>query len=84
MFAENSGIVFQAKDASIESVLSDANIEFFNIGKVTESDVLSIINHAEVFTLTVSRLRDIWYKTSYLLDQKQTANNLAEERFDKL
>ena len=82
LFAENSGIVFQAKDASIETVLSDANIEFHSIGKVTESDVLSIINQAEVFTMTVSRLRDVWYKTSFLLDQKQTANGLAEDRFN--
>ncbi|MFD2824022.1 phosphoribosylformylglycinamidine synthase [Lacinutrix iliipiscaria] len=82
LFSENAGIVFQAKDASIEKVLAEANIEFFNIGKVTESDTLSIINHQEVFTLTVSRLRDVWYKTSFLLDQKQTANGLAKDRFD--
>jgi len=82
LFAENAGIVFQAKDNSIENILSDANIEFFNIGKVTESDTLSVINNNEVFTLTVSRLRDVWYKTSFLLDQKQTANGLAQERFD--
>ncbi len=82
LFAENSGIVFQAKDASVETILSDANIEFFNIGRVTNSDVLSIINQAEVFTLTVSRLRDVWYKTSFLLDQKQTTNNLAGDRFN--
>jgi len=82
LFAENSGIVFQATDNSVEQVLTNANIEFFNIGKVTNSDVLSIINHQEVFTLTVSRLRDVWYKTSFLLDQKQTANNLAQDRFD--
>jgi phosphoribosylformylglycinamidine synthase len=82
LFAENAGIVFQASDNSIETVLKDANIEFFNIGKVTESDVLSIINQAEVFTMTVSRLRDVWYNTSFLLDQKQTANNLAEDRYN--
>jgi phosphoribosylformylglycinamidine synthase len=82
LFSENSGIVFQAKDASIEKVLASANIEFFNIGKVTESNVLSIINQTEVFTMTVSRLRDTWYKTSFLLDQKQTANNLAEARYN--
>ncbi|APX99800.1 phosphoribosylformylglycinamidine synthase [Lacinutrix venerupis] len=81
LFAENAGIVFQSKDASIETVLNEANIEFFNIGKVTDTDVLSIINNAEVFTMTVSRLRDVWYKTSFLLDQKQTANNLAEARY---
>ncbi|TGV02678.1 phosphoribosylformylglycinamidine synthase [Flavivirga rizhaonensis] len=82
LFAENSGIVIQAKDTSIESVLTEANIEFHNIGKVTESDTLSVINNTEVFTMTVSRLRDVWYKTSFLLDQKQTANNLAEDRFN--
>ncbi len=82
LFAENAGIVIQAKDASIESALSAANIDFVNIGKVTESDTLSVINNAEVFTMTVSRLRDVWYKTSYLLDQKQTANGLATDRFD--
>ncbi len=82
LFAENAGIVIQAKDNSIEQILTEANIEFFNIGKVTQSDVLSIINQAEVFTMTISRLRDVWYKTSFLLDQKQTANNLAKDRFN--
>lgn len=82
LFAENAGIVFQSKDASTENVLNSAGIEFFNIGKVSESDVLSIINSTDVFTLTISRLRDVWYKTSFLLDNKQTANNLAQDRFD--
>ena len=82
LFAENSGIVIQAKDKSIETVLSEAKIDFHNIGKVMESDVLSIINSNEVFTMTISRLRDMWYKTSFLLDQKQTANGLAKTRFD--
>jgi len=82
LFSENSGIVFQSKDSSIEKILTDANIEYFNIGKVTKNDTLNIINNAEVFTMTVSRLRDVWYKTSYLLDQKQTANNLAESRYN--
>src|SRR5690606_25694474 len=81
-FSENSGIVFQAKDNSVEKILADAGIEFFNIGTVQESDTLSVINNNEVFTLTVSRLRDVWYKTSYLLDNKQTANGLAKDRFD--
>ncbi|GAB5564534.1 MAG: phosphoribosylformylglycinamidine synthase [Winogradskyella sp.] len=81
LFAENSGIVIQAEDA-IESTLNEAGIVFHNIGKVTESDVLSVINNNDVFTMTISRLRDMWYKTSFLLDQKQTANGLAKDRFD--
>lgn len=82
LFAENAGLVFQSKDDSIETELSNANIEFHKIGEVTESDVLGIINGNEVFTMTVSRLRDMWFKTSYLLDEKQTANGLAKDRFD--
>ncbi|WP_340154741.1 phosphoribosylformylglycinamidine synthase [uncultured Winogradskyella sp.] len=82
LFAENAGLVFQSADDSIVVELSKANIEFHKIGDVTESDVLGIINGNEVFTMTISRLRDIWFKTSYLLDQKQTANSLAKDRFD--
>ena len=82
LFAENAGLVFQSADDSIEVELSKANIEFHKIGDVTESDVLGIINGNEVFTMTISRLRDKWFKTSYLLDQKQTANSLAKDRFD--
>lgn len=82
LFSENAGLVIQAKDASIEAALSNAGIEFFNIGKVTDLDQLSIINGNEVFTMTVSRLRDLWYKTSFLLDSKQTANGLAKDRYD--
>ncbi|WP_430466401.1 phosphoribosylformylglycinamidine synthase [Winogradskyella ouciana] len=82
LFAENAGIVFQAEDNSVESILKDANIEFHNIGKVMNSDALGITNGNEVFNMTVSKLRDMWYKTSYLLDQKQTANGLAKERFN--
>nr|WP_299033601.1 phosphoribosylformylglycinamidine synthase [uncultured Tenacibaculum sp.] len=82
LFAENSGIVFQATDASVEQTLADNNIEFFKIGSVTESDRLNIKNGSDIFALSIAELRDTWYKTSYLLDQKQTANGLAKDRFD--
>jgi cytochrome c551/c552 len=32
--------------------------------------------------LNVSDLRKTWFETSFLLDQKQTQNNKAQERFD--
>ena len=82
LFSENSGIVFQAKDDTIEEVLAEENIAFFNIGKVSEGDVLKIINYQDEFNFPISRLRDVWYKTSYLLDQKQTSNGLAQNRFN--
>jgi phosphoribosylformylglycinamidine synthase len=82
LFSENSGIVFQATDTSIEAELSKASIEFHNIGTVTNKATLNITNAADTLALNVSDLRDVWYETSFLLDQKQTANGLAKERFD--
>ena len=81
LFAENSGIVFQA-DSSVESELSKYNIEFHTIGTANNSGKVTIKNNKEVFNFNVTEVRDVWYKTSYLLDNKQTANNLAKERFD--
>ncbi|MGH1387383.1 phosphoribosylformylglycinamidine synthase [Kordia sp.] len=81
LFAENTGIVFQA-DASIEETFTANNIEFFNIGNVTDTAEVSIKNHEDNFTFDVAEKRDAWYRTSFLLDQKQTANGLAKDRYD--
>ncbi|MFT6065454.1 MAG: phosphoribosylformylglycinamidine synthase [Paraglaciecola sp.] len=81
LFAENSGIVFQA-DASVENTLSENNIEFFNIGTANNSGIVNIKNNEDNFSFDVAEMRDVWYKTSFLLDQKQTANGLAQNRFD--
>ncbi|GGG59048.1 phosphoribosylformylglycinamidine synthase [Bizionia arctica] len=81
LFSENSGIVFQA-DASVETILSENNIEFFNIGSANNSGIVTIKNREDNVTFNVSEMRDVWYKTSFLLDQKQTANGLAKNRFD--
>ncbi|WP_438422881.1 phosphoribosylformylglycinamidine synthase [Aquimarina macrocephali] len=82
LFAENSGIVFQsASNSDIESILSKNNIEFFNIGTIKEEASLSIKNQNDSFDLPIEELRNTWYKTSFLLDQKQTANDLAKDRF---
>ena len=81
LFSENAGIVFQA-DAQIEKTLINNNIEFFTIGKVIKEEVLTIKNHKDDFSLNISSLRDTWFMTSFLLDQKQTSNGLAEHRFN--
>ena len=81
LFSENTGIIFQA-DASIEKTLLDESIEFFTIGKVIDKGIITIKNHEDNFTFDVSKVRDTWFMTSYLLDQKQTSNGLAEHRFN--
>ena len=83
LFSENVGIVFQAKDnTKLEQVSSDAKIDFKKIGSVTTKSMLTIKNGGMEMGLNISSLRDTWFKTSYLLDSKQTANGLAKDRFD--
>ncbi|MCX6172064.1 MAG: phosphoribosylformylglycinamidine synthase [Flavobacterium sp.] len=79
LFSENIGVVLQAKnDIAFEKELS--GIEFFKIGEVTNSAYLKIVN----YQLSIVNYRDKWFETSFLLDQKQTKNNKAKERFDNL
>ncbi len=81
LFAENSGIVFQA-DQSVEEILSENNIEFFNIGTTNSSGKVTIKNNEDNFSFDVANMRNAWYKTSFLLDQKQTTNGLAKARIE--
>ena len=79
LFSENIGIVFQAKsDLTVESKLAANNIAFHKIGSVTSTATLDL----GVLTLDIPKYRDIWYKTSFLLDQKQAKNGRAQARFD--
>ncbi|WP_405265744.1 phosphoribosylformylglycinamidine synthase [Cellulophaga sp. Ld12] len=82
LFAENAGVVFQAKDDTIETTLKAAGIDFKKIGTVTQESTLTIKNGGMEMGLNIVSLRDTWFKTSYLLDNKQTANGLAKDRFD--
>lgn len=82
LFNENAGVVFQAKDASVEALLNATGVEFFKLGTVTERDALQLKNNKETFAFTISELRDTWFETSYLLDKRQSGAEKAKERFE--
>ncbi|WBL27143.1 phosphoribosylformylglycinamidine synthase [Zunongwangia sp. HGR-M22] len=82
LFNENSSVVFQATDDAAEKVLAENGIEFFKIGVVSENSKLTIKNASETLNFDVAELRDVWYKTSFLLDQKQSGKEKATERFE--
>ncbi|RYF15430.1 MAG: phosphoribosylformylglycinamidine synthase, partial [Flavobacteriales bacterium] len=81
LFAENIGIVFQG-DESLEAVLNGKAVAFHKIGSVISEAKLELTNGTENFNFDVNDLRDVWYKTSYLLDRKQSGEVKAKERFD--
>jgi phosphoribosylformylglycinamidine synthase len=80
LFNENIAVVFQA-DASVEAEFAKHKVEVFKIGSVAEGNSVTIKNNADTFTFNVSETRDTWYKTSFLLDSKQSKNGMAVERY---
>ncbi|MFL2624278.1 MAG: phosphoribosylformylglycinamidine synthase [Flavobacteriaceae bacterium] len=82
LFSENSGIVFQAKDTSVETIFKSNGIDALRIGSISETGTLKLKNYQAEFNLNIETYRDFWYETSYLLDTKQTANGLAKTRYN--
>ena len=83
LFSENNGIVFQGKkDSIIEETLANNNIDFIKIGTVTETESLQIKHTDQNLELSIPEMRKVWFETSYFLDQKQSGEVKAKERFD--
>ncbi|MFC3196229.1 phosphoribosylformylglycinamidine synthase [Parapedobacter deserti] len=82
LFNENIAVVLQATDDGVfEATLEAAGVEAVKIGTPIEASEISIRNNGDCFTFNVVEIRDTWYKTSYLLDQKQSKNGTADRRF---
>lgn len=85
LFAENSAIVIQINnEAAVNEILKNAGVKAIKIG-TTNDDKLVNIKHEDVkLSLDITELRQVWTKTSYLLDKKQTLPAQAESRFSNL
>ncbi|WP_339924742.1 phosphoribosylformylglycinamidine synthase [uncultured Cyclobacterium sp.] len=81
LFAENPGLVIQVNDAAdITTFLNSQGISAVEIATVNATGTIKIEGLNKSWE--VSALRDIWYKSSYLLDQQQSGKILAKERFE--
>ncbi|NOZ47427.1 MAG: phosphoribosylformylglycinamidine synthase [Chlorobi bacterium] len=80
-FSENPGIIIQVENDYVENYLTENKIHFTEIGKPNVGRLIVLNNFNQSFKFDINKLRDIWFKTSYLLDDKQTAKNLARVRF---
>ncbi|PWJ42501.1 phosphoribosylformylglycinamidine synthase [Sediminitomix flava] len=83
LFAEKAGIVLQVNDVkATEAALSANGVDFTVIGKAVASDDVKIALNGETLDFNIPMLRDTWFKTSYFLDQQQSGEEKARERFD--
>ena len=82
LFSENPGIVVQVADAAaFEAKLNASGVGFVLIGNPSENRDFTVTNGADEFNFDLNSLRELWFKSSYLLDRKQSGEKLALERY---
>ncbi len=79
LFSEKPAIVLQLDRLGIEE-LSTLGVEYREIGELTHERTLQVAHDSWYHQFDINALRDSWFQTSYLLDQKQTLSKLADER----
>ncbi|MTI22850.1 phosphoribosylformylglycinamidine synthase [Fulvivirga sp. RKSG066] len=80
LFSEKPGVILQIPEGNKAiDILRNNKIEYHIIGQPSSSRKLTI-NESISFDIEV--MRDVWFKTSYLLDKKQSGEEHAQLRFD--
>lgn len=84
LFSEKPSVILQvASSDKVIAELDKMGISAQKIADVTANDRKFTITHGccERVMLDMDQLRDVWYKTSYLLDRYQSTEALALERY---
>ncbi len=84
LMAENPGVVIQVSDKhkdEFKKYMEEAGIDYAKIGYPTPTERTIVVKKDNYeHTFDIDALRDEWYKTSWLLDRKQSFNGCADER----
>lgn len=84
LFAENPGVIIQVSDThkqALREYLEAEGIGYAKIGYPTPKVRQLVIKKGDwEHEFEIDALRDTWYQTSYLLDQRQSMNGKADER----
>jgi phosphoribosylformylglycinamidine synthase len=83
LFSQNPGIIIQVKDEiEVAEILLEHGISYFSIGHPVDERTLFVTNGKDKIEFDIDKLRDKWYRSSYLLDRRQCGPELALERFE--
>ncbi|MDL2251226.1 phosphoribosylformylglycinamidine synthase [Odoribacter sp. OttesenSCG-928-J03] len=83
-FAENPGVLLQLSVDSCKKVseyLDKQGVKYNFLGTLGKAGVLNMKQASSEWKLDIASLRDLWFKTSYLLDRRQSGSELALERY---
>jgi phosphoribosylformylglycinamidine synthase len=82
LFSEKPGVVIQVKEHHrVSALLEKEGIGYHVIGRPVRERELQVITAEGREVLDVDHYRDLWFRSSYLLDRKQSGGQMARERF---
>lgn len=82
LFSEKPALVLQVENGiQVCEDLKFAGVDAYVIGDVNQERRFSFSHNGLDMELLIDDLRDTWFKTSYLLDRRQSGTQKASERF---
>lgn len=83
LFSERPAVVLQVADGeAVASLLAEQGVDSHVIGEVNRDRRFSVEYAGISCDLLVDQLRDTWYRSSYLLDRRQSGEKLALARYN--
>lgn len=83
LFSENPGVIIQVKHHHlVEKILQDYGVGAAIVARPIEERKLVIVKDTFHKEFDIDPLRDVWYKTSFLLDLKQSGETCATQRYE--
>ncbi|HVN57194.1 MAG TPA: phosphoribosylformylglycinamidine synthase [Bacteroidales bacterium] len=82
LFSQNPGLLIQVKDEDeVAEVLLESGISYFSIGHPIVGRELLVANGDLSLDFDIDKMRDTWFRSSWLLDRKQCGVEHALERY---
>ena len=84
LFAENPALILQVRKADsvkVSEAFEQAGVKAYIIGKPIAERSVNVLYAGDIYQFDINRLRDLWFKTSYLFDCYQSGKQYATERF---
>jgi phosphoribosylformylglycinamidine synthase len=82
LFSEKPAVVIQVRNVrEITGLLEKEAIQHHIIGRPVEEREVILRTREDNLRLNIDHYRDLWFRTSYLLDRKQSGEKLARERY---
>ena len=84
LFAENPAVLVQVADkdeARFNAILAEHGVKATALAVPTEERHILVEKDGAEYQFFIDHLRDVWYSTSFLLDEHQSFHGKAAERF---